>query len=52
MLQAELQSRRIIGYSNVAKLVIGIERRHVTIEALDNPARCEDAESAVALATV
>jgi putative transposase len=52
MLQAEQQFRRIIGYSDLAKLVIAIERRHLTLEALDNPQRSSDTESAVTLATV
>jgi putative transposase len=52
MLQAEQQFRRIIGYSDLAKLVIAIERRHLTIEALNNPQRSSDTESAAALATV
>jgi transposase-like protein len=52
MLQAEQQFRRIIGYSDLAKLVIAIERRHLALEALDNPERSSDTESAAALATV
>jgi transposase-like protein len=52
MLQAEQQFRRIIGYSDLAKLVTAIERRHLSIEALDNPQRSSDTESAAALATV
>jgi len=52
MLQAEQQFRRIIGYSDLAKLVTAIEARHLTIEALENPQRSSDAESAAALATV
>ena len=52
MLQAEQQFRRIIGYSDLAKLVIAIERRHLTLEALENPQRSSDTESAAALATV
>jgi hypothetical protein len=31
MLQAEQQFRRIVGYSDLAKLVTAIERRHLTI---------------------
>ena len=52
MLQAEQQFRRIIGYSDLAKLVTAIEARHATIEALENPQRSSDTESAAALATV
>lgn len=52
MLVAEQQFRRIIGYSDLAKLVTAIEQRHLTIEALDNPQRSSDTESAAALATV
>ena len=52
MLQAEQQFRRIIGYSDLAKLVTAIEARHVTLEALDNPERSSDSESAATLATV
>ena len=48
MLQAEQQFRRIIGYSDLAKLVIAIERHHLT----DHPEHCTDTESAAALATV
>ena len=52
MLVAEQQFRRIIGYSDLAKLVTAIEARHQTIEALDNPQRSGATESAAALATV
>lgn len=53
MRQAEQQLRRITGYSDLAKLVIAIERRRLAIiEALDNPQRSSDTESAAALATV
>jgi putative transposase len=52
MLKAEQQFRRIIGYSDLAKLVTAIERRHLSIEALENPQRSSDTESAAALATV
>jgi putative transposase len=38
MLQAEQQFRRIVGYSDLAKLVNAIERRHLTLESL-NPVR-------------
>jgi putative transposase len=37
MLVAEQQFRRIIGYSNLAKLVIAIEHRHLTLQS-QNPA--------------
>ena len=33
MLEAEQQFRRIIGYKDLAKLVIAIERRHATLAA-------------------
>jgi transposase-like protein len=36
MLQAEQQFRRIVGYSDLAKLVTAIERRHLTLES-QNP---------------
>jgi transposase-like protein len=36
MLQAEQQFRRIVGYSDLAKLVTAIERRHPTLES-QNP---------------
>jgi putative transposase len=52
MLQAEQQFRRIIGYSDLAKLVIAIERRHLTIQAAEHPTPITDTESAAALATV
>ena len=52
MLQAEQQFRRIIGYSDLAKLVTAIEARHATIEALENPQRSSDTESVATLATV
>jgi putative transposase len=38
MLQAEQQFRRVIGYTDLSKLVIAIERRHLTLES-PNPAR-------------
>jgi putative transposase len=37
MLVAEQQFRRIIGYRDLAKLVIAIERRHATLAAAANP---------------
>jgi putative transposase len=52
MLVAEQQFRRIIGYSDLAKLVTAIERRHLIIESLENPQRSSDTESAAAIATV
>ncbi len=52
MLQAEQQFRRIIGYSDLAKLVIAIERHHLTLESPANPERSADTESAAALVTV
>jgi hypothetical protein len=33
MLQAEQQFRRIVGYSDLAKLVTAIEQRHLTLES-------------------
>jgi len=52
MLQAEQQFRRIIGYSDLAKLVIAIERRHLTQASPDTTERSKDTPSAAALATV
>jgi putative transposase len=52
MLQAEQQFRRIIGYTELAKLVIAIERRDLTLNSPTNPERANDTESAAALATV
>lgn len=52
MLQAEQQFRRIIGYSDLAKLVTAIERRHLTLQTAEHPTPIADAESAAALATV
>lgn len=49
MLIAEQQFRRIIGYSDLAKLVTAIEKRHHTLNSHE-PA--EDTNSAAALATV
>jgi hypothetical protein len=43
MLAAEQQFRRIIGYRDLAKLVIAIER-HAILVAQPNPARVEVAE--------
>ena len=52
MLQAEQQFRRIIGYSDLAKLVIAIERRHLTAEHADTTERSKNIPSAATLATV
>lgn len=52
MLQAEQQFRRIIGYSDLAKLVTANERRHLTLESAVNPERTVDTQSAAALVTV
>ena len=37
MLQAEQQFRRIVGYSDLAKLVTAIEQRHLTLESQNTP---------------
>jgi transposase-like protein len=42
MLQAEQQFRRIVGYSDLAKLVTAIERRHITLEAPTDTTRAND----------
>jgi transposase-like protein len=55
MLQAEQQFRRIVGYSDLAKLVTAIEQRHLTLESpnLTRPAEeVTDTEDAAQLATV
>jgi len=55
MLQAEQQFRRIVGYSDLAKLVTAIEHRHLTLESpnLTRPAEELTAtEDAAQLATV
>jgi putative transposase len=58
MLQAEQQFRRIVGYSDLAKLVTAIERRHHTLESHNPPQRPEvttdtvTSEDAAQLATV
>jgi putative transposase len=54
MLQAEQQFRRVIGYSDLAKLVIAIERRHLTLESQNTRQRTDTVTSAAAaqLATV
>jgi hypothetical protein len=41
MLQAEQQFRRIVGYSDLAKLVTAIERRHLTLESHNPQQRSE-----------
>jgi putative transposase len=38
MLQAEQQFRRVVGYSDLPKLITAIERRHLTLES-PNPTR-------------
>ncbi len=52
MLQAEQQFRRVIGYTDLSKLVIAIERRHLTLESPVNRERSENTKSAAALVTV
>ena len=52
MLQAEQQLRRVIGYTDLSKLVIAIERRHLTLESPVNRERIKDTNSAAALVTV
>ena len=52
MLVAEAQFRRIIGYTNLATLVIAIERHHLTLESHTNPKRPEDTHPAATLVTV
>jgi putative transposase len=52
MLQAEQQFRKIIGYSDLAKLVIAIERRHLTFTSPTTPERTTAVEDAAQLATV
>jgi len=52
LLQAEQQFRRIIGYSDLATLVIAIERRHLSAEHADTTERSTDTASAAALVTV
>ncbi len=39
MLQAEQQFRRVIGYTDLSKLVIAIERQHLTLESQNTPQR-------------
>jgi putative transposase len=52
MLQAEAQFRRIIGYSDLATLIIAIEKRHLTINSPDTLKRPADTPSADTLVTV
>jgi transposase-like protein len=59
MLQAEQQFRRVIGYTDLSKLVIAIERRHLTLQSPNPTQRSEEVttntvtvESAAQLATV
>ena len=52
MLEAEQQFRKVIGYSDLAKLVIAIERRHLTLTSPTTPEPAAGTESAAALATV
>ena len=55
MLQAEQQFRRVIGYTDLSKLVIAIERRHLTLESPNTPQRLEvttETDDAAQLATV
>jgi putative transposase len=59
MLQAEQQFRRVIGYTDLSKLVIAIERRHLTLESQTDTQHAQEvtdttetAESAAQLATV
>ena len=58
MLQAEQQFRRVIGYTDLSKLVIAIERRHLTLESHNNQQRSEvttetvTTDAAAQLATV
>jgi hypothetical protein len=59
MLQAEQQFRRVIGYTDLSKLVIAIERRHLTLESQLDTRRAEEVtdatdttESAAQLVTV
>jgi putative transposase len=58
MLQAEQQFRRIVGYSDLAKLVTAIEQRHLTLESQNTQQPPEvttdilTSENAAQLATV
>jgi putative transposase len=52
MLVAEQQFRRIVGYSDLAKLVTAIERHQLTPESQNTPEPAAATEPAAALATV
>jgi putative transposase len=52
MLVAEAQFRRIIGYSDLAKLLIAIERHHLTTNHHTHAEPAADTQSAAALVTV
>lgn len=52
MLQAEAQFRRIIGYSQLAELVIAIERHHLILESKNSSPPAVVTKSADALVTV
>jgi hypothetical protein len=55
MLQAEQQFRRIVGYSDLAKLVTAIEHHHLTLESPNLTRPVEEVtatEDAAQLATV
>jgi putative transposase len=52
MLVAEAQFRRIIGYSELANLVIAIERHHLTLQSHTNHERSEETQSAPTPVTV
>jgi hypothetical protein len=52
MLVAEQQFRRIVGYSDLAKLVEAIERHHLTLTSQTTAESTNGTESAAALATV
>jgi len=55
MLQAEQQFRRVIGYTDLSKLVIAIERQQLTLESPNAPQRLEvttETDDAAQLATV
>jgi putative transposase len=59
MLQAEQQFRRVIGYTDLSKLVIAIERRHLTLKSPNPTQHSEEVttntvtgEAAAQLATV
>jgi putative transposase len=48
MLQAEQQFRRVIGYTDLSKLVISIERRHLTLQSHNPTQRTEEATTETA----